>query len=49
LGLTRRPSDQAVANFVAVQQLGHLLEVGAAILWVQRAGCSLNREQLFVG
>src|SRR4051812_3122666 len=44
LGLTRRPSDQAIADFVAVQHLGHLLKIGAPILRMERGGCSLDGE-----
>jgi hypothetical protein len=29
LRLARHPSDQAIADFVAVQHLGHLLKIGA--------------------
>ena len=46
LGLTRHPSDQAIADFMAIQHLGHLLEIGAPILRMQRAGRALDREQL---
>jgi hypothetical protein len=49
LRLARHPSDQAIADFVAAQHLGHLLKIGAPILRMQRGGCSLDREQLFVG
>jgi hypothetical protein len=49
LGLAHHPSDQTVADFMAIEHLGHPLEERSPIMRMQWASCPLDSEQLFVG